>query len=107
MIVEKVNNGEYITYSLNGTVLVIDDKEYDLERLQNDEQNIIDVKVDDRFVANIIIPPAQYNEVASGETDDGGDILYSRVKVALDTEAVKLNLWAIQKNENQNMQGEI
>ena len=107
MIVEKMNNGDYIAYSLNGTVLVIDDKEYDLEKLQKDEQNIIDVKVDDRFVANIIIPPAQYDEVDSGETDDGGDIVYNRVKVALDTEAVKLNLWAIQKDENQNTQGDI
>lgn len=107
MIVEKMNDGEYIAYSLSGTVLTLDGVEYDLEALQEDEQNIVDVKVDDRFVANIIIPPAKYEEVDSGNVDDNNEAIYEKVKMPLDIEAVKLNLWAIQKNENQNIQGEL
>jgi len=107
VIVEKMNDGEYIAYSLSGTVLTLDGVEYDLEALQEDEQNIVDVKVDDRFVANIIIPPAKYEEVDSGNVDDNNEAIYEKVKMPLDIEAVKLNLWAIQKNENQNIQGEL
>lgn len=107
MIVTKINDGEYAEYSLDGVILKVDAMEYDLENLQQDEQNIIDIKADDRFIANIIIPPAQYKEIDSGDIDDNGEVVYERVKAALDTEAVKLNLWAIQKNENQNTQGEL
>jgi len=107
VIIEKMNSGEYVEYSLDGAVLNVNGTAYDLESLQEDEQNIIDIKDDDRFVANIIVPPAQYREIDSGNTDDNGEVVYERVRVALDTEAVKLNLWAIQKDENQNIQGEL
>ena len=107
MIVEKMNDGEYITYSLNGAVLTLDGVEYNLEALQKDEQNIIDVKVDDRFVANIIIPPAKYEEVDSGNVDDNNEAIYEKVKLPLDVEAVKLNLWAIKTDKNKNELGEI
>jgi len=107
VIVEKINNGEYVAYSLSGTVLTLDSVEYNLEALQEDEQNIMDVKVDDRFVANIIIPPAKYEEVDSGNVDDNNETIYEKVKLPLDVEAVKLNLWAIKTDENQNELGEI
>ncbi len=107
MIVKKMNDGEYVAYSLSGTVLTLDSVERDLEALQENEQKIIDVKVEDRFVANIIIPPAKYKEVDSGNVDENGEAIYEKVKLPLDVEAVKLNLWAIQTNENQNELGEI
>jgi hypothetical protein len=107
VIVEKINSGEYAEYSLNETVLTLDGVDYDLVALQEDEQNIIDVKVDDRFIANIIIPPAKYKEIDSGNVDDNNETIYKKVKVPLDIESVKLNLWAIHKDENQNTQGEL
>lgn len=101
MIVEKINNGDYVDYLLIGSVLSIDGDDYDLEQLQEDDQKIIDIKKNDRFIANIIIPPAKYKEVDSGSVDENSEAIYENIKIPLDTESVKLNLWSVIKEEKQ------
>lgn len=91
------DDGEFPSYSLNGAILEINEKNYDLVSLQADEQSIIDVIKDDRFVANIIIPPAKYEEIESDEEDEEGNKIVKRIKKPLDVESVTLNLWKFEK----------
>lgn len=83
----------YPTYTLVGSVLEVEGKEYDLLALQEDEQAIINIMEDDRFLANIMIPPANYEEIKSDEVDDDDKPIYKRIKKSLDLESVTLNLW--------------
>lgn len=96
-VVHMNNNGEFPSFSLNGAILEINEQSYDLVSFQADEQNIIDVIKDDRFVANIIIPPAKYEEIESDEEDEEGNKIVKRIKKPLDVESVTLNLWKIEK----------
>lgn len=93
-------DGEFAEYTLNGAILEINETKYDLVSLQKDEQKIIDVVKDGRFIANIIIPPAVYEEIETDEEDDQGNKIVKRIKKSLDIESVTLNLWKIQKEIN-------
>ena len=87
------SSNNYPSFNLEGVVLEIEGKEYDLLALQEDEQAVINILEDDRFLANIIIPPAQYEEIESDEIDDEDRPVYKRIKKSLDLESVTLNLW--------------
>lgn len=87
------SSNNYPSFNLEGVVLEIEGKEYDLVALQEDEQAVINILEDDRFLANIIIPPAQYEEIESDEIDDEDRPVYKRIKKSLDLESVTLNLW--------------
>ena len=87
------SSNNYLSFNLEGVVLEIEGKEYDLVALQEDEQAVINILEDDRFLANIIIPPAQYEEIESDEIDDEDRPVYKRIKKSLDLESVTLNLW--------------
>ena len=95
----------YPTYTLVGSVLEVEGKEYDLLALQEDEQAIINIMEDDRFLANIMIPPANYEEIKSDEIDDDDKPIYKRIKKSLDLESVTLNLWKkeIKQNESEEI----
>lgn len=86
-------NDEYASFSVNGNILTVNEIDYNLEDLQKDEQNIIDIKEDNRFVANIIINGIEYEEVQTDEKDEFENYIYTRVKKAFEIEKIKLNLW--------------
>ena len=95
----------YPSYSLEGSILEIEGREYDLLALQEDEQSIINVMENDRFVANIMIPPAKYEEIETDEVDDEDRPVYKKIKKSLDLESVTLNLWKkeIKQNEREEI----
>lgn len=92
MIVKKMQpDGNFEVYLLEGSVLQIGERVMDIDALQKEEQEIIDILEDGRFVANVIIPPAVY-EASDAQTADG-DPLPPPVKFPVDMDAVKLILW--------------
>lgn len=109
MQVTELNSGEKAVHGLNGTVLTIEVKdqavEIDLAAKQKDNKNVIDIcldregnlveSIDKWHVANIIIPAASYSLVDTGEVDDEGNPVYEKVKDPLNTDNVKLDLWAL------------
>lgn len=92
MIVKQMHeHGNFEAYSTDGTILVIGDRIMDIDELQKEEQVIIDIMEDGRFVANVIIPPAVYEETKTQTAD--GEPFIPPVKVPVDMDAVQLILW--------------
>lgn len=84
----------YPEASLSGTVLTIEDQEYDLAEMQQDSERIENIRdYRGRFLANIIIPPMVYEEVDTGETDEEGNAVYEQQPQPLNVEKVRLVLW--------------
>ncbi len=97
---------QYANFVLDDSVLTIDGLQYNLVSLQKDEQSIINVIEDDMFIANIIIPPAKYEEIETSELDDEERPIYKKIKNPLDLESVTLNLWKKEikiKNESEKI----
>ncbi|MFH0710128.1 MAG: hypothetical protein V2A75_07980 [Pseudomonadota bacterium] len=84
-------DGNFEDYLLEGSVLKIGKQIMDIDELQKEEQVIIDIIEDGRFVANIIIPPAVYEEIQEPTVE--GEPSIPPVKVLIDMDAVKLILW--------------
>lgn len=110
MITTKIQPGPYAEVALDGTKLIIEDIEIDLEEEQKDSQIIIDIcrkngeliiGLGDAYVVSIIIPPAKYELVETDELDDEGNPIYSMNKIPLDLESVELVLWQYQKEEEE------
>lgn len=92
MIVKKMQpDGNFEVYLLEGSVLQIGERVMDIDALQKEEQVIIDILEDGRFVANIIIPPSVYEEIQEPAVE--GEPSIPLVKVPVDMDAVKLILW--------------
>lgn len=92
MIVKKMQpDGNFEVYLLEGSVLQIGERVMDIDALQKEEQVIIDILEDGRFVANIIIPPSVYEEIQEPAVE--GELSIPPVKVPVDMDAVKLILW--------------
>lgn len=83
----------YPEVSLNGSVLTIDGQDYDLASLQQDAENIINIRDRGRFLANIVIPPKSYSEVDTGETDEDGNAIYEKQAEPLNIARVRLVVW--------------
>lgn len=106
MIITHINDGPKASYSLSGTKLTIGDVTIDLQERQETSERVIDICLDNQlktmreglgawYVANVIIPPKQYELVASGEKDsDGNDIMVEQEKT-LDMSKVELRLWGL------------
>lgn len=110
MIITKIQPGPYAEVALDGTKLIIEDIEIDLEEEQKDSQTIIDIcrengeliiGLGDAYVVSIIIPPAKYELVETDELDDAGNPVCSVNKIPLDLESVELILWQYQKEEEE------
>jgi len=97
MIVNEMNEGRKAEYSLDGYILTVDGESYDLAELQQDVEVKIDVIRNNRYIANIIIPPRRYRLVERQETDISGEPITVQVPEPepLDINTVVLNLWAI------------
>ncbi len=104
-VVEK-NTGEKIQWEQDGERLSFDDDALSVKvsKYQTDEPRTLDVcrnRVGDlmlgtqpngRYVAQIEIPAAQYEETTEGE---GEEATTSRVQLPIDMSAVVLILWSI------------
>lgn len=107
MIIEKMEgDGVYEDFIVQDSSIIIGDDQFDLSELQRDDQNIFDIKKDDRYVASIIIPPAQYDEIdAEDKAMQEVDGSVVPVKRPLDMNAVRIVLWVKPLELNQK-QGE-
>jgi hypothetical protein len=91
MIVENMQEiGEFAPFSTEGAMLSVGEHVIDCEELQGDDQVIIDLMEEDRFLANVIIPPARYAEVRHESTEDSPP----PEKLPVDMDAVRLILWS-------------
>ena len=102
--VYEVNKGEKIAYEQSGTRLFFGDDELmvNAAKYQKDWDVEVDICKDkagnltigtesaERYVAQIMIPAAKYNEITEGEMDGG------REQLPLDMGEVELHLWSIE-----------
>lgn len=105
-VIEK-NTGEKIQWEQDGYRLSFDDDALGVKvtKYQMDEANTLDVcrdrkgglmlgpQQEGRYVAQIEIPAAEYDEVTEGE---GEEMTVTRTKRELDMAAVKLILWSVE-----------
>lgn len=104
MLIENIQAGPYIDYSLAGNVLTIGEISIDLAAGQKDHQETLYVTrsgntlIDgldgaNSYVASVAIPPKEYNNVDSGDVDYDGNPVINKVALPLDTDKVVLKLW--------------
>lgn len=108
MKIININEGEKIPYEVNGTKITFDSMvTIDLSRYQKEEERIIDISLNDDnmlqmglgkwYIANILIPPKEYELVENG-TDENDSIVYNKISKVLDMDKVTLTLWALPYN---------
>lgn len=106
MIITHINDGPKANYSLSGTKLTIGDVTIDLQERQETSERVIDICLDNQlqtmreglgawYVANVIIPPKQYELVPSGEKDADGNDIMKEQEMPLDMSKVELRLWGL------------
>jgi hypothetical protein len=106
-VIEK-NEGKKIPYEVIGTKVIFDDMlMVDLARYQKDEEMVIDICIDNNdilsmgltgwYVANVVIPPKQYDLVENG-VDENNNPRYDRVTKPLNMDEVTLYLWTLPQN---------
>ena len=94
MHIEYKGKPPYWEYELSGTVLTIGEHKLDLETLRADTEVVIDLKDDaGNFMANVIIPPNEYELIDTGETDEQGTPVYEQKLKPLNLDKVRLILW--------------
>ena len=104
-IIEK-NEGVKIPYEIKGTKITFDDMlTIDLKRYQKNEERVIDISLDSEdilqmglgrwYVANIAIPPKEYEFI---ESEVNGEKELIQIEKTLDMEKVSLTLWALPHN---------
>lgn len=100
MQVIEQNEGTKISYKVEGTRIIFDDKlTVDLEAEQEDVQKIVDVSLDkdgnlirgvgEWYVANIVIPPREYEAIKN----ENGEQTITALPVNMDK--VVLILWVL------------
>ena len=117
MRITEMQSGPHALYSLAGTILSVGDISIDLFAEQDDTQRIIDICADkngaltrgigEAYVVNVLIPPAHYVDVPTGENDEDGRPVYIPEKQPLDTDRVELLLWRYAKPVTQPQTGTI
>lgn len=109
MNITEQNEGTKINYTVNSSTIVFDETiSMNLAKYQKDVQNEIDICLDEDmqlttglgkwFVANIILPPKEYQEVDTGVKDSDGNEIYNRVTSPLNMDKVTLILWTLPVN---------
>lgn len=109
MIITNLNEGTKAECSVNGTVLTIHGVTVDLAARQQDVQSVVDIclgsdlisaaeGVGAWYVATIIVPPREYELIASGQTDENGNPIMILQALPLDMNKVELRLWALPRN---------
>lgn len=107
MQIEYVQDGPYAEVIFEGSVVQVAGISIDLDARQADAQVIIDIVTKDdgqivegvgnqgAYVANILIPPKEYEEVDTGETEEDGSPRIERRAVPLDVNKAVLKLWQL------------
>jgi hypothetical protein len=90
---KKSGNGLYPDVVLDGSVLTISDQIVDLDQVRKDSENIVDLFNGPAYLANIIIPPNNYEMVDTGQTDEQGNAIYDKQLQPLNTDKLKLVIW--------------
>lgn len=106
--VQEINKDTKIPYEVDEATKAITFNSkltINLEEEQKNVEKVIDISLDkDRnlikglgkwYVANIIIPPAEYGLIDSGETDEQGYPVKEEIKLPFFVENVKLVLWKL------------
>lgn len=96
MIIEYKGNPPYNEFTLEDNVLTINCRDFDLDELRADSEVVIDVIDENNYVANIIIPPNEYETVQDG-LDENGNPKYIMLLKPLNLDKVKLILWSKNK----------
>lgn len=103
MRIKELQPAPHVGVTLANGILHVGDIAIDLAAEQEDAEKIIDVCADSAgalargmgrdYVANVQIPPEEYEDVDSGEEDENGNAIYLHQKKALDPEKVEITLW--------------
>lgn len=113
MQIEYLQDAPHAELSLEGSVLIIAGLGIDLETRQADSQEIIDITKRDEhivegingqdgsYVASVILPPKEYEEVDTGEEDEHGNPVYEKTALPLDTNRVVLKLWQLTPDQTE------
>lgn len=95
MQVEFKGRPPHYDYKLSGSVLTVGSYTLDLESLRGDTENVVDIRDEaGNFVANLILPPNEYELVDTGKTDEQGNPLYEKRLKPLNLSRVRLILWS-------------
>jgi hypothetical protein len=111
MIIEHLKDGPYVDAALNGSNLSIAGLLLDLSERQDDAQVIIDIVQENGnivegvgrsgvYVANILLPPKQYEVVETDETGFDGRKVIAHRALPLDIDRVVLKLWQMKAEES-------
>lgn len=106
MNITEKNEGTKIPYTVDNTTICFDETiTVNLAKMQKDTENVIDVCLDEDmqlttglgkwYIANIILPPKEYEYKDTGNKDEDDNVIYERVAKSLDMEKVELILWTI------------
>lgn len=105
--ITKVQPGPHVDWSLEGNTLTIGDEiVLDLEEERRDTQRILDicragdgltVGMAEGYVASILIPPIQYEEVVIENGTEEGES--GKIPLPLEIAAVELKLWQYEKDK--------
>ena len=123
MKIQEINEGKKIPFEVDEatrTLVLNDEITINLAEEQADIEVLIDISlnregklvrgVDTWYVANISIPPAEFDLFDTGETDEQGAPVLEKIKLPLFVENVGLTLWALpasnEEQENINIGGE-
>jgi hypothetical protein len=93
MEIEYKQSPPHPDVSLAGNSLTVDGQTYNLKDEQQESEVIINVMDEQRFLANIILPPKTYKEVETGETDADGLPVTQLEEQSLDVGKVRLVIW--------------
>ena len=109
MKIEYKGNPPYWEYSLDGTKLTLNGETYDLDNLRKDSEVDINIYDDDKnFIANIIIPPNEYDYKDTGKKDENGNPVYEKILKPLNIDKVRLIVWhKVEKPKNENLEKEV
>lgn len=99
--------GNHLPVSMGTKYLKVDAYQIDVAARQQDHAITIDLSLDEQgnvvegrgagwYVANVTLPPAEYQEVESGETDpETGAPIMTRERLPVNLNQVVANLWAL------------
>ncbi|WP_027625519.1 hypothetical protein [Clostridium lundense] len=113
-IIEQ-NEGTKIPYNVVGKTINFDETvSVNLSKYQKDEEVVVDVCLDRDmqlgfglngsigqyvwYVANIVIPPKEYEMVETGQVDENENPIYNKVVQPLNMNDVTIYLWALPDN---------
>jgi hypothetical protein len=115
LIIEEINQGNKITYSIDEaakTITFNDSLIINPQQRQADIEKVVDLSLNKEgelvegvskwYVANIVIPAAEYELIDTGDVNEAGDPIMEKVKNELLLDEVKLILWGLPGEFNKN-----